>query len=419
MPLKLGHTKETIQSNIAEMIAAGHSREQAIAAAYKEAGVNDSEANEILGIAEDSARSTDINGYVTIENNPISRSGVFPYLGKQIGAPEPDKIYYVYRPESELADPETINSFKLIPIIDDHTMLGPREDGLTPAEAKGTQGVVGEDVAFKSGVLYGNLKIFSETLKRLIESGKRDLSLAYRCVYEKLAGTYNGQDYQYVQRKLRGNHLALVDQARCAVAVLDSMTMDSFDLNLKGMDMTEDEKKAAEAKAAADKQAADSANIAEAIAGLTKRLDAMDTAIKEIKAAADAKPADEGKEDEEAAEDKKAMDAMDSKVKELSDALDGIKKDGIKALVKEVAARDELASKLAPHIGTFDHAEMTLAEVAAYGVEKLGLKADKGSERIALDGFLHNRPAPSDMPNYTPAKAAGRVSAVDKFISGK
>jgi len=375
-------------------------------------------------IAEDgSARKSDINGYVSIDQNPISRSGVFPYLGRQIGAPEPDRIYHVYRPAEELSNQATIDSFKLIPIIDDHTMLGPAEDGFTPAESKGTHGVVGEGVAFRDGVLYGNLKIFSETVKRLIQSGKRDLSLAYRCVYDKVAGTYNGQDYQYVQRKLRGNHLALVDQARCAVAVLDqAITMDSFDLNLKGMDMTEEVKKADETKAAAD-----AANIAEAIAGLTKRLDAMDSAIKAL-SASDAKAKDEGeeeivKEDEEKAvgaeEDKKAMDAMDSQVKALTAALDGMKKDGIKSLVKEVAARDELATKLAAHIGTFDHKEMTLNEVATYGAEKLGLKVEKGAERIALDGFLHNRTAPSDLPHYSPAKAAGRTSVVDKLISEK
>jgi len=171
-------------------------------------------------IAEDgSARKSDINGYVSIDQNPISRSGVFPYLGRQIGAPEPDRIYHVYRPAEELSNQATIDSFKLIPIIDDHTMLGPAEDGFTPAESKGTHGVVGEGVAFRDGVLYGNLKIFSETVKRLIQSGKRDLSLAYRCVYDKVAGTYNGQDYQYVQRKLRGNHLALVDRARGGAAL--------------------------------------------------------------------------------------------------------------------------------------------------------------------------------------------------------
>ena len=70
-----------------------------------------------------SARQIDNNDYVTIENNPISRSGIFQYLGKQIDAGAvPDKIYNVYRPDEEFNE-EAINSFKLLPWIDDHVML--------------------------------------------------------------------------------------------------------------------------------------------------------------------------------------------------------------------------------------------------------------------------------------------------------
>lgn len=39
-----------------------------------------------------SAQTTDINGYVEIKGNPLSKVGVFPYLGREIGAPEPDRM---------------------------------------------------------------------------------------------------------------------------------------------------------------------------------------------------------------------------------------------------------------------------------------------------------------------------------------
>src|SRR4051794_25123272 len=55
-------------------------------------------ANRHVTDAAETARVEDINGYVTVENNPISRSGVFQSLGRSIGAPEPDRIYNVYRP---------------------------------------------------------------------------------------------------------------------------------------------------------------------------------------------------------------------------------------------------------------------------------------------------------------------------------
>jgi 8-oxo-dGTP pyrophosphatase MutT (NUDIX family) len=182
--------------------------------------------------AAETAREQDINKYVTIKKNPISRSGVFQYLGRSIGAPDPDKIYNVYRPVEEFT-PDTIDSFKLIPIVDDHTMLGPREEGLTPAEMKGVHGTTGEDVFFEDGILYATIKVFSQTLANLIESGKTALSLGYRCAYSKASGIFNGEAYEYIQRNLQGNHLALVDAARCDVAVLDNhMAFDHFDLAL-------------------------------------------------------------------------------------------------------------------------------------------------------------------------------------------
>src|SRR5262249_41374309 len=46
-------------------------------------------ANRHTADAAETARETDINHFITVERNPISRSGVFQYLGKSIGAPEP------------------------------------------------------------------------------------------------------------------------------------------------------------------------------------------------------------------------------------------------------------------------------------------------------------------------------------------
>jgi len=181
----------------------------------------------------ESNREVDQNGFITIERNPISRVGVFPYLGRNISSEcEPDKVYNVLRPAEELADPEAMESFALVPLINDHTMLG---NGFTAPEDKGVQGTTGEKLVFENGVLYAPLKIFSETLKRLIDSGKKALSLGYRCIWEKAEGEYNGLKYEYIQRQLRGNHIALVDQGRMGpgVAVLDhSFACDSFEVNM-------------------------------------------------------------------------------------------------------------------------------------------------------------------------------------------
>lgn len=182
-------------------------------------------------------RVDDHNGWFEVKGNPISKVGVFPYLGSQIGAPDPSKIYMVYRPAEELAHPETIDSFKLLPWIDDHAMLG---DAFTPAEQKGVSGVIGEDVYFEDPYLRANIKAFSGSMRHKINGGKIQLSPGYRCIYSPESGVFDGAEYQYVQRNIRGNHLALVDQGRTGpdVSVLDHLkiTLDASDFNMNTKD---------------------------------------------------------------------------------------------------------------------------------------------------------------------------------------
>ncbi len=86
----------------------------------------------------------DKNDYWLIENNPLTKIGVFPYLGRQISPElEPDKIYQVLRPKEELTKPETLKSLELIPLVDEHTMLGDKQ-GHEPAEKKGIHDNLGK-----------------------------------------------------------------------------------------------------------------------------------------------------------------------------------------------------------------------------------------------------------------------------------
>ena len=176
------------------------------------------------------ARRYDTNGWYEVEDNPISMEGVFPYSGRQIGVTDPaqaDELFMVYRPAAELSAPECLASFRLLPWIDDHVLIGPEMQRMSgsavPAEQKGVEGVIGEKVYFADGVLYANIKVFSGRMAQLIAAGKRELSAGYKCRYDPEAGTWNGQPYQFVQRDIRGNHLALVDAGRMGpdVAVLD------------------------------------------------------------------------------------------------------------------------------------------------------------------------------------------------------
>jgi len=329
-----------------------------------------------------SARNYDINGWFEVADNPISREGVFPYSSAQIGGPELGKIYQVYRPATELNAADTLASFRLLPLIDDHTMLG--EDG-APAENVGVEGVIGEQIRVTAdGVMLANLKIFSNTLAEKIKSGKTQLSCGYRCVYDFTPGVWNGQAYDAVQRQIRGNHLALVDQGRMGpqVAILDHMTF-TVDAKEHMPAMDETIKKALDA-------ITQMGTALDAMNARLGQLEAKDADMEEAEVVEDEKP--DMKAEEEGAEDKKAMDAMLKKISELEarPVLD----EG--AIVATMLRKATLADQISKHVGTFDHSSMTLADVVKYGVDKLGLKGvPAGGEAIALDAALQVRAVPS------------------------
>ena len=425
MPLQSGQSEEIISHNIAELISAGYSREQAAAISYKNAGKDSVE----------SSRIKDINGWYEVKKNPLSKAGVFPYLGKSIDPTgslglDPQRIYQVFRSPEELADPECVASFKLIPWVLGHTMLGPEGSGLTTAENKGVHGVTGEDVFFDGDTLFGNIKWFSDTLENNINADVKELSLGYRCVYEISSGIYDGKPYDVVQRRIRGNHLALVPEGRMGhdVAVLDHM---NFTFDAKDIVMADEPEK----KPEGEKKEEGKKEMT--LAEVTAQLEALVPEVQKLMGfMAKLKPIEEkehgekldgsGADAEEKKDDKKnekkegsGMDAAE-RIKTLENEISSLKGGMTKSLLSEVAKRDELANKLSSFVGVFDHAEKTLGEVAAYGVEKLGIKCDKGQELAVLQGFLHNRSAkPEAGFAFDSKEQGGRDNEIDAYINGK
>ena len=382
MPLKSGSSAKIRSENIAELINSGYPPKQAEAIAYKKSGEDKT--------SEESARKEDGNGWTVIEGNPLSKVGVFPYLGMQISPEfEPDKIYNVYRPAEELASDECIVSFKLLPWVDDHEMLGSESDGLTPAEKKGVAGVIGEDVYFEFPYLKGNLKVFSEEMDELIKSGKKELSIGYYCEYDIVQGTYDGISYDAIQRNIRGNHVALVDEGRAGpdVAVLDSKNhrfIKTFDA--KGLKMTDKKKDSGED----EKEEITLDSLHAAVKDLAARMDAMYKKAEDEKESEDEK---EEMEDETLTEKSRGEDsAIIKNVRMLAkriNSLERISKNAVKTFATDMADRNLLVTKLVPHTGVFDHAAMTTDEVVRYAAKKLGLSfTNADSARAALEGFL-------------------------------
>ena len=413
-------------------------------------------------------RQYDLNGWLEVKDNPISKVGVFDYLGFEIGAPIPEKIYKVYRPQEELASTETINSFKLMPFVDEHEMLG--KDG-TPAETKGIQGVIGEQVYFEYPYLRSNIKILSNSALNQIDGGKIELSPGYRCIYDFTPGEFNGERYDAIQRHIRANHLALVDEGRTGadVAVQDHsvITIDTKELIRMNEEENKDKPTTDEGAFTPEQLEALKAIIKEAITSAKPATD--DDSEEKEKSSTDTDP-DEEKKAEEAVEKaeiateeaesgepeavEKAEVAIEEAVEAIEEAkehLDQATTDGLhrrlkrlnrsmtamdemaslkrkikrleKAkpvmdtgeLLKQIGARDALAHKLTPFIGVFDHSAMTQQQVAEYGVKELGIQCSKGTEAIALDAWMQGRVPDSQKTSSTMDSAVSNKSIMDKW----
>lgn len=131
------------------------------------------------------------------------------------------------------------------------------------------------------------------------------------------------------------------------------------------------------------------------------------------------KPAEMAKDEDKPAEAASAMDALTNEVKALKAQLGAVVVMDEAAVVKTLARKTDLASRLAVHIGTFDHAGLTFDQVVAYGVEKLGLKdVPKGSEAVALDAALQIAKAPTPFTIATDSAKTGLGSSIAAYVAG-
>lgn len=399
MPLQSGSSRQVVQANIRELIKAGHSPSQSAAIAYKEAGIaKDSE----------SARKYDDYGWLEVRGNPISKVGVFPYLGSQIGAPEPDRIYMVLRPEEELSHPDTIDSFKLLPFVNEHPnrLLG---DGVN-AEDKGIEGVIGEEVYYEAPYLRGNIKVFTNRMNESIDSGKIELSPGYQCTWDFTPGVFDGQRYEVIQRNIRGNHLALVEEGRSGpdVSVMDSAM--TFAIDTKELvKMEEQEQGAAKGEMTLSEVTALLKEIVPHIQKLMK----FHEELKPMEEKEHGVSLDEEAESYSEKEEETAMDETEpEKEKEVEKKGEGMDAAAFKKAVAaevarqlaarpaamdsaqimaEISKKTDVVSRLSAHIGTFAHDSMSLKQVYEYGAEKLGL--DKSHAEVAVETFLKVKPA--------------------------
>lgn len=154
-----------------------------------------------------SNRYFDDNGYLVIKNNKIAKAGVFEYLGREISDKLPaGEIYKVFRPWEELK--KTAKDFEGMPVKFGHEWVEPSKRDLKIGSISG-------EVKAEEPYLTADIKIYDKgAIEAVTGEGIVDLSPGYSAKYTAEAGEYNGEKYDFMQRDIKYNHLAVVDNGR-------------------------------------------------------------------------------------------------------------------------------------------------------------------------------------------------------------
>lgn len=160
----------------------------------------------------DSPRKT-AAGYL-VTRARAARAGIYDYLGSEVD-PEgktfaADQVVKVYRPESEVFARDSVASFLMKPVTNDHPSQ-PVTASNWRDYAKGAIGNALRDGEF----LAFDVVIMDKQTVDEVDSGKRELSCGYQSNIDFTAGkTEDGQPYDAVMSQIRGDHLAVVDRGR-------------------------------------------------------------------------------------------------------------------------------------------------------------------------------------------------------------
>jgi len=147
----------------------------------------------------------------------ISRVGIQEYLAVEMGLTdrEPTDIIRIFRPEEEVFSDESLQSFANKPVTDNHP-----PELINAANAKQfSVGMSGPEVVRDGDLAKTILHITDATAIANIESGKVELSNGYTADIDWTPGvTPKGENFDAIQRNIKGNHIAIVERGRAGSA---------------------------------------------------------------------------------------------------------------------------------------------------------------------------------------------------------
>lgn len=136
----------------------------------------------------------------------IARTGVQMYTDANGG------IRREYRPEEEVASPESLASFAGKVVTDEHP-----PGLLTSVNTDQFQkGFAGTEIVYDNGLVRAVLTVTNQSLiDKIMRGDAKEVSAGYRVDFDPTPGTTeSGEVYDGIQRKIMGNHIAVVKRGR-------------------------------------------------------------------------------------------------------------------------------------------------------------------------------------------------------------
>lgn len=289
-------------------------------------------------------------GFVHVNNVPIARVGVFPYL-KADGSIEMEAKL----PAELLAD-TTVDSANNKPVTDDHP-----EEFVNQSNAKKyMKGFTASNAHVDNDALRVDMTITDAGLIDEINKGKQELSIGFETEIVPQKGEYKGSVYDSVQKNIQINHVAVVERGRAGHSVRlvgDSAEMVDDCKKGKHMDVTKvrlGDTDITVATSDADKVVkvdADNSEKEKKIADLKAKIADYEKQLKELQG-----DADSSKKSEEEAQAEK--DALEKQLETYKKKYEG---DG---LDQAIDAKISLIEKVKPYVGdSYDFKGKTEKEI--------------------------------------------------------
>lgn len=159
-----------------------------------------------------SQRETTSEGYLKVPGR-VARTGIQQYLAAELGLKDraPGQIVNVYRPPEEVFGTASLASYDNVDVTIDHP------DDLVDASTfkEVTAGHAISPGRRDDDFVVVDLLIKDQGAIDAISGGKAELSAGYTSNYDNTPGTApDGIPYEFIQRDITINHIALCDQAR-------------------------------------------------------------------------------------------------------------------------------------------------------------------------------------------------------------